>query len=260
MKKKLIGVLIIFSLLILISATSVYSSKNSVSNSIQTTNFTPNDQQLKTAENKVIGSFPNNANGLHLHRSVQSMLESDSAQFEIDPSSLTIKSVRFNNVDMVGKKRNISSQVAHEKAIQFIKNQFPDFDLTKFVEETAFNSNYILKLNEIDKATGTKLLNSITVIVNQETGEIAMAMFNLNYPEIPSQVSINKENAKQMADNKINTVFNNGKLEWSSPTLEQRLLNGKAVTGWIFIYKSDKHSAGIMVDSNSGEVIVQQAY
>jgi hypothetical protein len=188
------------------------------------------------------------------------MLESDSAQFVIDPLSLTIKSVRFNNVDMVGKKRNISSEIAHQKAIEFIKKQFPDLDLTKFIEETAFNTNYILKLNEINKATQTKLLNNITVIVNQETGEIAMAMFNLNYPEIPSQISINKEDAEKIAYNKIKTIFANGKLDWSSPTLEQRLLNGKAVTGWIFIYKSDKHSAGIMVDGNSGEATVQQAY
>jgi len=261
MNKKIFGVILILSFMVLTTATVAYSyPRYQNSNSILHTNFIPTENQLNRAKNEVLKSFPNDTRNLHLRKSIQFMLESENAQFGIDPATLSINSVRYNNVNTIGKKKKISQEYAHAEAIDFIKKHFPELDINKFVEESAFHSNYILHLTEINKATGTKLLNNITVIINQETGKIALALFDLSYPETLSPLSINKANAEQIADNKMNSIFSNAKLVSSSPTPEQKLLNGKVVVGWIFMYKSNKHSAGIMIDGNTGKVIVQQKY
>jgi len=223
--------------------------------------FQTTKEQLEHGKSLISKKFPDNAKDLKLFPSPEFILESADAKFAIDSEKNQLKGVYFTNVRPTGKETKISSQEAKQKASDFIKKHFTEIDLSRFQEEIVSNTNHIYRLNEVDRESGIKLLSSVTVVINQETGEIAMASVNMFTPPQSLKVSIDKETAQNIAEKAVKKEFSGAKLVRSSDTPEVKLDDsGKQRIGWIFIYESNKHSAGILVDGNTGDTIIQRAY
>ena len=230
--------------------------------------FQPTNEQMELGKAIVSKEFNRDSQNLVLFTSPDFILESSTAKFIINPDKQMITNVIYKNVKPVGNTTNITETEAHQKAINFIKEHFSQIDISNYEEKVGFQSNYVLKLQEIDKETGIKLLSSVTVIINQETGEIAQAHLDLIPSPTSLEVKLDKESARKLADEAVNNEFKEAKIIKSSDKPEVKLdrEQNKQRLVWIFIYESEKtldepkHSAAIGVDAQNGDVIVQRAF
>lgn len=262
-KKRYLKWIIPICLLIMLGVGSAIAySQNKIMEQPQLSYTQPTPEQIETGKAIVAKMFQNDVQNLHLHPSPDFILESSTARFRIDSSRQMITGVEYVNVKPTGKTKNITETEAHQKAIGFIREHFPQIDLSKYQEEVGFDTNYVLVLHEIDREIGVKLLGTITVIINQETGEVAIASLDMVQPPPSTKITIDKATAQTIAENAVKNEFPGAKLVRSSDKPEVKIDGdvNKQRIGWIFIFESDKHSAGILVDGNTGETMIQRAY
>lgn len=194
-----------------------------------------------------------------------SIYKSKTALFRFNLNTNHPTSIIFKDVKPIGKVKNIPQVKAHDKAIAFIQNKLPFIDLKSYTEESSFKSNYVLRLQGIDKASGIKLLNSVGIIINQETGEIAQVYIKETPTTADLNINISKNEAQKIAEQSITSYLEKPVLVKSSDVPEVKIdrENGnKQRAGWIFIFKSQDaaHSSGVLVDITNGETLIQAAY
>jgi hypothetical protein len=228
---------------------------------------TPNEKQMENAKALIVKHFPeklneDNIEAIKIPNTNNVKIKTSDAYYIVDNKTNNISDARFLNVPLVGMTKKIDKSEAHKTAIEFLKKHYTEVDIDKYIEKSSFQTNYVLNLKEIDKETNTKLLGYITVIINQETGEVAYVNYCKMTPPTSLKISIYKEAAQVIADNAVQNEFIGAKLVRSSETPVVKLISGtdKQVVGWTFIYESEEHSAAILVDGNNGDTIIQRAY